>query len=189
MNAPELIHELEQFTRKHLGEVETLFELTAEQLNWRAEEGSWSILECIEHLNRYGDFYLPEIEQSMKTGNRKQPAIFKTGWLGNYFAKSMLPKEKLNKMKTFKNMNPQGSQLDRSVINKFKGQLETMLKLLDAAKEVDLTRTKTGISISNWIKLRLGDTFRVVIYHHERHLVQVKRVLSNSPAHTTSVSA
>lgn len=176
MKAADLIEELEVMTHKHREEAEALFSYTDDELNWRQEEGSWSVLECIEHLNRYGDFYIPEIDRRISQGSTKNPQEFKTGWLGNYFANSMLPKEKLNKMKTFKNMNPLGSHLDREVLEKFKGQLEEMLGHLESAKSIDLTRTKTSISISNWIKLRLGDTFRVVIYHNERHMAQISRI-------------
>lgn len=177
MRSAVLIEELTQMTQKHLEEVGKLVHKDEDQMNWRPEADSWSTLECLEHLNRYGDFYLNEIATRMKSGSQKQPDLFKSGWLGDYFAKSMLPKEKLNKMKTFKNMNPMGSELDMKVVSKFKAQLEEMLQLLETAKSMDLTRTKTGITISNLIKLRLGDTFRVVIYHNERHMVQVKRVL------------
>jgi hypothetical protein len=53
------------------------------------------------------------------------------------------------------------------------------LNLLEQGKKVDLTRTRTSISISSLIKLRLGDTLRVVIYHNQRHLAQVRRILSH----------
>ena len=85
--------------------------------------------------------------------------------------------QKLNKMKTFKEMNPIHSQLDLSVIDEFIDQQQQMLRLLERGKTTDLTRTKVSISISKWIKLRLGDTFRFVIYHNMRHIQQAKRVL------------
>lgn len=120
-------------------------------------------------------FYLPAIEKSMrnpKVGNNQN---FHSGVLGGYFAKSMLPKEKLNKMKTFKDMNPIHSQLDREVLQIFVHQQEKMLVLLQEARQVDLTKTKTPISISKFIKLRLGDTFHFVINHNWRHIEQAKR--------------
>jgi len=88
----------------------------------------------------------------------------------------MLPKEKLNKMKTFKSMNPNGSDLDVFIIDKFINQQKEMLDLLNRVRTVNLQKVKTSISISKWIKLRLGDTLRVVIYHNQRHLVQVGKV-------------
>ncbi len=34
--------------------------LPIEQVNWKPDLNSWSVLECLERLNLYGDFYLDE---------------------------------------------------------------------------------------------------------------------------------
>lgn len=176
-----LIAKLVSLTKDHLNQGIHFLQLENRILSWKASPTEWSILECIEHLNRYGEFYLPEISQCLKNtpqASTETPLVFNSGWLGNYFAKSMLPKEKLNKMKTFKSMNPLGSHLDKSTLETFTDQQKQMLQLLNLAQNVDLTRTKTAISISKWIKLRLGDTLRVVIYHNQRHIVQAKNIQS-----------
>lgn len=172
----DLIEDLISRTKEVLNQAIELQQIGEEQLNWKPEASSWSILECIEHLNRYGDFYLPEIKERIQNSNTKPATAFKSGLLGNYFAKSMLPKEKLNKMKTFKSMNPVGSDLDVSLVDKFINQQRGLLDLLNKSRTVDLQKTKTSISISSWIKLRLGDTFRVVIYHNQRHMVQAGKL-------------
>lgn len=178
MNAQNLLTELIQLTRKNIGEVEALKKLPIEQLHQKDNVTSWSSLECIAHLNRYGDFYLPEIRKQINASTYQQSDVFKSGILGSYFAKSMLPKEKLNAMKTFQSMNPINSSLDKKTLDKFIEQQQEMLVLLEQSKNTDLTKVKTSISISKWIKLRLGDTFRVVIYHNLRHIVQAKRQVS-----------
>ena len=177
MKAQDLIEELIQLTQKNLNEVQAFKELPMELLNQKPNAKSWSILECIEHLNRYGDFYIPEIKNQLEKSTHKKSEVFNSGILGNYFAKSMLPKEKLNKMKTFKSMNPLNCSLNKSVLDKFIYQQEQILKLLEKSKTSDLTRIKTSISISKWISLRLGDTLRVVVYHNLRHIKQAKRIL------------
>lgn len=171
----ELLKDLIKRTQKHLAAAQEFKKLTTKELNQKDQPQSWSILECIEHLNLYGDYYLAEIEKQIKNTRYQVPQNdFKSSWLGNYFATAMLPKKKVNKMKTFKDKNPLGSQLDSTVLDKFINQQKKTLVLLEAAKKIDLIRTKTGISISKWIKLRLGDTFRVVIYHNYRHIVQAQ---------------
>ena len=174
-----LIEDLIDRNKDIINESEKYNHLNVEKLNWKATEKKWSVLECLEHLNRYGRFYLPEIKKRMENGAKAQSdSIFKSGWLGNYFANSMLPKEKLNKMNTFKSMNPVGSKLDKETLDEFINQQKEMLQLLSKAREINLSKTKTSITISNWIKLRLGDTFRVVIYHNQRHIVQANRTLA-----------
>ena len=177
MNSSTLLDELREITQTNIQEVKQLLALDSEQLNYKPSSESWSILECMEHLNRYGNFYIPEITQRIKQSKHEKSDTFKTGLLGDYFAKSMLPKEKLNKMKTFKSMNPNNSQLDASVLDTFLDQQKQLLKLLDQSENINLTKTKTAISISKLIKLRLGDTLRVVIYHNWRHVVQAKKVV------------
>ncbi len=177
----DLLADLKQRTLDNQRRVKLMQQLSEERLNQRPAPDSWSGLECIEHLNRYGDFYLPEIQQRLAASPHPASDQFKSGWLGNYFANSLLPKEKLNNMKTFANMDPMGSELDSSVISTFLQQQEQMLALLEEAKTVNLNKTKTAISITKLIKLRLGDTFRVVIYHNQRHMVQAERAAGLVP--------
>jgi len=52
-----------------------------------------------------------------------------------------------------------------------------ILDLLDSSRAINLNTTKTAVSISKWIKLKLGDTFRVVIYHNDRHIAQANKLV------------
>lgn len=180
MQAAALLIDLADRTRDNLHRAEQLQQHTDTALNFKPDKDSWSALECLEHLNRYGNFYLPEITRRLATARPAQSGVFKSGWLGNYFANMMLPKEKLRKMNTFPSMNPSGSTLDTGVLETFIHQQRQLLDLLDQARGVDLQKTKTVISISKWIRLRLGDTFRVVIYHNQRHLLQAERAVAGS---------
>lgn len=154
-------------------------ELPLDQLNLKKNANSWSVLECLEHLNLYGDYYLPEIEHQMiKNKIVSSTQIFKTGVFGNYFANLMRGKNgKIKKMKTFKDKNPVNSNLGLITIDRFIKQLELLKSLLNQSRGLDLKKIKTSISISKLIKLRLGDTFRFVIFHIERHVKQAEKVL------------
>lgn len=155
-------------------EILKTFDLPA--LSWKENETSWNILECLEHLNLYGDFYLPAIESAIKNTHTTAEIEFKKGLLGDYFAKSMLPKAKLNRMKTFKDKNPLNARLDKTVIDKFISQQITLLDLLQQSGKVSLNKIKIPISISALLKLRLGDTFRFYINHMIRHLQQIENI-------------
>lgn len=89
----------------------------------------------------------------------------------------MLPGEQMKKMKTLKSTNPNGSKLNKKVLEDFIFQQKKMLELLGSARSVSLNKTKTSISIAPVFKLKLGDTFRVVIYHNERHILQAQKVV------------
>jgi hypothetical protein len=173
----QILQELLALTRDNLNAVEGFKNQSIASLNWKENSKSWSVLECIEHLNRYGNFYIPEITQKIQTAKHKSVEEFQSNWLGKYFSKSVAYSENLNKMKTFKSMNPLNSKLDKETLAIFIVQQHQIINLLDKAKAVNLDKTKTAISISKLIKLRLGDTFRVLIYHNERHIKQSEKVL------------
>ena len=176
MQSETLIQSLVEQTRQIINQVENLTTDDLNTLTWKENKTSWSILECLEHLNLYGDFYLPEIESKIKKSNTKFDTEFKTGFLGNYFAKSMLPKEKLNKMKTFEDKNPLNAKLDKSVIDKFINQQIKLLDLLNQSRGVSLNKVRIETSISSLIKLKMGDTFQFFINHIIRHLKQIDRI-------------
>lgn len=179
MNASELIKELVEQTEKHQAIAEGFKKLDIARLQHKPSRESWSILECIEHLNRYGDFYIPELRKQIEASHYKKSIVFKPGILGDYFARIMLPQEGGKKIKTFQSMNPVGSQVDIDVLDKFIAHLHQLLLLLEKCRNTDLTKVKTAISITRWIKLRLGDTLRVVVYHNFRHIVQCQNILKS----------
>ncbi|MCA4782991.1 DinB family protein [Empedobacter stercoris] len=176
MQSEKLIQTLLEQTRQIINQAEKLKSFDLQTLTWKESETSWSILECLKHLNLYGNFYLPQIENKIKNSKTKTDLEFKSGMLGNYFAKSILPKEKLNKMKTFKDKNPLNSKLDKTVIDEFINQQIKLLDLLNQSRNVSLNKVKIQTSISSIIKLKLGDTFQFFINHIIRHLKQIDRI-------------
>ncbi|MDR6302292.1 DinB family protein [Mesonia maritima] len=172
-----LILDLIERTRQNINQVEQLSQLTEKELNKKKNQVTWSVLECIEHLNLYGEFYIPEIEQKIEQSKTDPDQLFKSGILGNYFAKSMLPSGKMRKIKTFKDKNPNGCKLNKRTLKRFLEQQKQILELLNKSRKVNLNKTKTAISISKLLKLKLGNTFRVLIYHNQRHIEQAKKAI------------
>ncbi|MBA5791990.1 hypothetical protein H1R17_03675 [Flavobacterium sp. xlx-214] len=80
-------------------------------------------------------------------------------------------------MKTFKSMNPINSVLDQETIAAFLTQQNQLLNILTNAEKINLNSLRITTSISSIIKLKLGDTLRVIIYHNKRHIVQAQKVI------------
>ena len=177
-----LIDDLLTMSENATQAVKKFKDVSGSQLNFRKGPNQWSILECIEHLNRYGDFYLPEIEKSILAQKRdNHPGVYKSGVFGNFFANVMKVKNgKILKMKTPSDKNPLGSELTITTIDRFLKQQEMLKSLLDQARNADLTRTKVPISLTRFMRLRLGDTLRFFVNHIERHILQAQRVFESS---------
>lgn len=147
--------------------------------------GSWSAAQCLDHLNGYGRFYLPALEQAINKAEKNNwTAVpkFRSGWLGNYFANLMQPKPDgalRSKMKAPKGHRPI-PQLDApAIVAEFIAQQEKMQALLQRAGKINLTRLRVPTSLSSLLKLNAGDTFRFLIAHEQRHLLQALRSINS----------
>ncbi|CAM1352848.1 DinB family protein [Tenacibaculum insulae] len=178
LKSEELINDLKKYVENHIAFVESIKNLTEEELQQKENKSSWSAVECIAHLNLYAEFYNPEIKGRIKKAKQQSNPNFKPGFLGNKFSSDMLPHEKMKTMNTFKSKNPIHSSLNTNdVLTRFIAFQKELLVLLELAKKVDLTKVKTLITLP-LLKFRLGDTFRFTIYHNERHIVQAKKALN-----------
>jgi hypothetical protein len=59
----------------------------------------------------------------------------------------------------------------------FLRQQQTTLQLLERARRVNLEAIRVPVSITSIIQLRLGDCFRFVIMHNQRHVQQAVKVV------------
>lgn len=129
------------------------------------------------HLNRYHDFYIPEIKKSINENWPRENSKFYPGLIGNLFVNTIRTKRNIKKMKTQKRMDPLGSMLSKQSLRQFIFDQNQLITLLQDAKKVNLNKSKTAISISKQIKMKLGDTLRFVVYHNERHVLQALKTL------------
>jgi len=174
-----LLTTLEEKVEGHLREALNVFQnLDDATLLKSASNGGWSIAQCLEHLNRYGNYYLPEIQKELKKNksNTRQP-WFKSSWLGYQFTKMLDPATGKKKIKTFKNYNPQPELNAPAVVAEFIKQQEALLLLLREAQHTDLNNIRIPVSIARFIRLKLGDVFQFLVAHNDRHVLQAKRNL------------
>jgi hypothetical protein len=167
---------LEDQVEKHLSVVVEKYQnLSAGALTQRPPDGGWSVAECLWHLNSYGDYYLPKIEQGLTKGTTAT-ARFTSTWLGAYFTRIMQPGPGMKKMKAFKDHRPPLDIDPHKVVAQFIQHQEVWLKIFRRARSADMNQIRIGISILPWLKLKLGDVFQFAIAHQERHMQQAERV-------------
>lgn len=176
----ELLENLKTDTRQIVLQSNRLLHEDPEVLVQTPGETRWSVTQVIEHLNSYGRYYLPLIQEALNNRKFLPNEFYKPGWLGDYFTNSMLPKKDgqiKNKMQAPKGHRPTHDLDNDTVLKEFIEQEHLLLELLEQATSTNLERVRVPISISRFIKLQLGDTIRFLIAHHQRHFVQVQKTL------------
>ncbi len=170
-------------TQNNLNIAQGLKDEALEALAWKADPEVWSALECVDHLNQYDAIYIPNIHLAIEKSSSASQQQFKSGLLGNWFANLMRPGDAGKKMKTFKSKNPNGKVLDKQVLSTFILDQEMLLKLLELAQSKNLNTVKVPTAFGRWMSINLGDAFRLIIYHNQRHLEQAQNSLAKYAVH------
>lgn len=176
MNTSQLSEQLTSEVKQIIEQVEQHFlPLDREKLNWKENPDRWSILECLEHLNRYSRYYNPILERKVldQTSGSYE---YKSRWMGRVFINMMDPKNS-KKQKTFKHLNPVGSSLDKNVISEFIMHQAKLIQILEHLPQVNPNITTVPVEFMKLLKLSIGDALSFVITHEKRHLQQAKNVL------------
>ncbi|MGL4631893.1 MAG: DinB family protein [Leadbetterella sp.] len=179
MQTSDLNQNLQNRIHKILFELTALLDVESRLLNFKENPNSWSILECIQHLNLYGTYYLPLIEK--KTNDSKNPFDnqYKSGFLGHFILEKIKLRSETSKMKALKNMIPNNSNLSKTEIETCIQQQHLLLELLKKSEHKNWNKIRIPTSISPLLRLKLGDTFQFLVYHMERHLNQIYRIKTN----------
>lgn len=176
----DLIAELKEDVQHILEAAEHIRKTDKNKLVYQLNKDKWSVVQILEHINAYGRYYLPAIAKAMEEDKTPRKAWFESGFWGNYFTNSMRPTnvhEIRNKMKAMKAYSFPNSLNVEQVENEFVQQQHILLGLLDKAKEKDLNAIRIPITVTSLIKLKLGDVFRFLIAHEQRHMIQARNTL------------
>jgi hypothetical protein len=92
----------------------------------------------------------------------------------------MMPKnvfEIKNKMKAMKGYSPTNGLNVDAVFKEFFQHQNRLLHLLDVARRRNLNSIRIPITITKLIRFKLGDTFRFLIAHEQRHMIQARNAI------------
>ncbi len=180
----ELILDLEKRIQEGVDTTNILKDFTVNQLKTQPQNGGWSIVEVLVHLNFYASFYTQAIQTAMNNSHKSPSDSFTAGWFGNYFTNIIGPAPENGKLKKTmvspSNATPAPIETLDAVkeLDIYLNHQTKLLELLEQAKLKNLQKIRVPISISPFIKLRLGDTFRFVVAHQERHGQQIGRLVN-----------
>ncbi|TPE40275.1 DinB family protein [Pontibacter mangrovi] len=177
MKAMTTLEQLSQTTRDLCKTVAQEFSsLSLVDLNYKPTPDSWSMLECLEHLNRYSRYYNPALAKAIAQNPCENcvPSIT-FSWLGKKSVDMVRP-QNMKKHKTVKHMNPNDSHLKRATTEEFLQHQQELLHMLEDAKQAKLNKKAVPVEFFKLLNMRIGETLAFVVAHQERHVQQALRV-------------
>ena len=179
---PELAELDRQFTALKAESSELVNGLKESQFNWRPDPRSWSMAECLLHLNIVGDRYVHVLEKTLaeaRTRGLVGPGPFGYGWLGKWILANTEPPPK-RKFKAPRSFTPAYGQPITAVMPTFlhlQGQLALQL---EQANGLDLARVKVPAPGMGPVRFNLQLTFAWIAAHERRHLWQARQVRNHA---------
>lgn len=152
--------------------------LTETQGTWRAQAGSWSVAECLDHLATSNVVYLralePSAERALAAGRlRRGPAL--PGLLGGWFVRWFEPPVR-TKAKAPTKIRPRVSPSLHDAADRFLDSQDEIHTFIRQYHGIDLAGTTFPNPFIKGVRFSLATGLHVLAAHERRHLWQAWRV-------------
>jgi hypothetical protein len=147
---------------------------------WRAEAGSWSVAECLDHLATANNVYLramqePALRAREQGRERRGPAT--PGFVGRWFVSTLEPPVRSRfKTKAPLSIRPRTAPALADAFASFMTSQEEVRAFLRAYAGVDLAGVRFRNPFVRGVRFSLATGLHVITAHERRHLWQAWRV-------------
>jgi hypothetical protein len=147
---------------------------------WRAEPGSWSVAECIDHLGTANRVYLAAMEPSAARAreagrDRRGPAL--PGVIGGWFVRQLEPPVKpRRKLKAPGKIRPRTAPPLADAAAGFQKSHAAVRAFLQKYADIDLAGVRFPNPFIPGVRFSLATGLHVIAAHERRHLLQAWRV-------------
>jgi len=167
---------------RNLGE-----ELDEAQLAWRAGPGRWSVAECVEHLSRTTEIYLPRLDAGIartRQGGSVPGLAPGRSWVAGFLIRRTEPppRPRIPSPERIRPDAPGGRDVASdpgAAIDRFLGLQERLLLRIDRASGLDADETRVRSPFLPLLRFTLPQAIALLVAHQRRHLWQIERILED----------
>lgn len=152
--------------------------ITPEQMGLRSPSGGWSVGQVFEHIDKSGRLYTTRIDaliDTARTQGKTHPRQWKPSLIGGAIARSLVPTATTPR-KTFHVFEPPDESRPNAIQEVIEMH-EQIARQIWKADGLDLRAVRLSSPVSPLLRLNLGDAFAILVYHGQRHLLQVDRII------------
>lgn len=150
------------------------------QFAWQPAPGSWSVAECLDHLNATARVYLPVMDEGIADAIRRglySAGPYSYNWIGRLHVYLSEPTNRF-RARTSRQFEPTPRRPRHEVMAAFRAYQVQYVDRLRQANGLDLARARVASPIVRWIRIPLGTAFATMAAHERRHLAQARRVIA-----------
>ena len=153
--------------------------LSDAQFTWQPSPESWSVAQCLDHLNATAREYLPMLDEGIADAIRRglyNPGPNTYNWIGRLMAWIVDPDTRI-RARAPKGFLPPAGRPRHDVMAAFRAYQVQYIDRLRQANGLDLARARVASPAARWIRMPLGSGFATMVAHERRHLAQARRVI------------
>ncbi len=161
-----------------------LSELDEERFNWRPDERSWSVAQCLDHLNVANRLYVESMGNAVEAAQRRgamRRGPLQPGFLGRWFVRSLDPSSR-RRLPAPREIVPAARKSRDEVGEEWTCVQGQVRDLLQQAAPLDLNGTRFVNPFLPLVRFSVGTGFQVIETHERRHLQQARRVVAKLKA-------
>jgi hypothetical protein len=177
--APEIEELRAQFERLSADADTLAAALTEEQFTWRPALETWSVGECLDHLNATARTYLPVMDEGIAEAIRRglyAGGPYTYNWIGRLCVYLVAPPARV-RVKAPRQFLPAPGRPRHEVLAAFRAYQVQYIDRLRQANGLDLARARVASPVARWLRIPLGSSFAMMAAHERRHLAQAQRVI------------
>ena len=159
-------------------------EVDEERFNWRPDGRSWSVAQCLDHLNVGNRVYVGPLRDALETARQKgawRHGPIRPGFFGRWFIRTMEPPPR-RRLPAPRKIVP-AARRSRAEVGEEWARVQAQVRdLLHEAGPLDLNATRFVNPFFPLVRFSVGTGFLVIEAHNRRHLWQARQVLARSSA-------
>lgn len=154
------------------------------ELVTRLEPGSWSVVECLDHLARTTRAFLPAIEKAIAAAPKlKIDRRLRTGILPNLFVRYLNPPYRI-RFKVLPHLAPQNPDTETAWASFVASQSE-VLAILSSAAGLAIDEVRIKSPVYGRISYNIYGALRMLSAHQRRHIWQISQILKSLDSRRT----
>ncbi len=152
--------------------------LTTSQLLWKPKPEVWSISQCLDHLVATARSELPLVHRAIAEGQSRGltgHGPYRYNPIASWLVHLMGAPPRL-RFKSPRHYLPADTKDAALVTREFFEVQDEILDCITKANGLNLARTKVSIFGYRYLRLSLGQEFKLFIIHEQRHMLQMQRI-------------
>ena len=150
--------------------------LSAEQLNWRPAPDAWSVGQCLEHLYKTNQVYLPPIASALDGHSPSPVDEITPGWFGRLFIRTYIDPATQRRRGRAPGKAVPAPHVDPAILDLFLRSNDAARDLVRRASAYDVNRIRFVNPFISVIRFTVGTGLEIIWKHERRHLLQAERV-------------